>query len=379
MNNIKTDFLIVGSGLYGCVLAERIANILKKKVIILEKRNHIGGNCYSEIDKSTSIEYHKYGTHIFHTSIPSVIDYIQNFTKFNSYRHQVLSRYKSKIYQMPINLETINSFYKKNFTPSQAELFIKNKSKKYLKSSYRNFEEKAKAQIGNELYEAFIKNYTQKQWNKSPKELPASIFNRLPMRFNYDEDYYKNPILQGIPLEGYTKIFQNLIADRKIDIIYNHDFKLTNNYNVKYLTIYTGPIDKLFNNKYGSLEWRSLKFKKKIFKLNDFQGTSVINYPETKYAYTRIHEPKHLHPERTYKNNTLIIEEYPSDNTSEPYYPINTEKNKNIFRQYLKLLNTNKTNRILTGGRLADYAYYDMDMTISAALKKFDLIKKSYK
>ena len=166
MNNIKTDFLIVGSGLYGCVLAERIANILKKKVIILEKRNHIGGNCYSEIDKSTSIEYHKYGTHIFHTSIPRVIEYIQNFTKFNSYRHQVLSKYKNKIFQMPINLETINSFYKKNFTPPQAELFIKNMSKKYLKSSYRNFEEKAKAQIGNELYEAFIKNYTQKQWNK---------------------------------------------------------------------------------------------------------------------------------------------------------------------------------------------------------------------
>ena len=368
MNNIKTDFLIVGSGLYGCVLAERIANILKKKVIILEKRNHIGGNCYSEIDKSTGIEYHKYGTHIFHTSIPRVIEYIKNFTKFNSYRHQVLSKYKNKIFQMPINLETINSFYKKNFTPSQAELFIKNKSKKYLKSSYRNFEEKAKAQIGNELYEAFIKNYTQKQWNKPPIELPASIFNRLPMRFNYDEDYYKNPILQGIPLDGYTKIFQNFIADKKIDVIYNHDFKLANNYNVKYLTIYTGPIDKLFKNKYGSLEWRSLKFKKKVFKLDDYQGTSVINYPETKYAYTRIHEPKHLHPERTYKKNTLIIEEYPAENTSEPYYPVSTEKNKNIFRQYLKLLISNKNTKILSGGRLADYEYFYLVMKIYAAL-----------
>lgn len=379
MKKIKTDFLIAGSGLYGCVLAERIANVLKKKVIILERRNHIGGNCYSEIDKQTNIEYHKYGTHIFHTSIPRVINYINDFTKFNSYRHQVLSSYKNKIYQMPINLETINSFFSKNFSPKQAEIFIKNKAKKFHKKKYLNFEDKAKAQIGSELYTAFIQNYTKKQWGKNPKDLPSFIFNRLPIRFNYDEDYYKSPVLQGIPVDGYTKIFKNLTCSKNIELIYNNNYSLDKDYKVKYLTIYTGPLDKLFNNRYGQLEWRSLKFKKKIFNTNDYQGTSVINYPESKYSFTRIHEPKHLHPERKYIDKTIIIEEYPISNNSEPYYPVNTDENKNLFRKYLNLLNSNKSNKIISGGRLADYAYYDMDMTISAALKKFDLIKKSYK
>ena len=194
MQKIKTDFLIVGSGFYGCVLAERISSVLKKKVTIIEKRNHIGGNCYSEIDKPTGIEYHKYGTHIFHTSIKRVIDYLNDFAKFNSYRHQVLSSYKNKIYQMPINLETINDYYSKNFSPQEAEEFIKIKANKFLRKNYNNFEEKAKSQIGQDLYEAFFKNYTKKQWGKDPVNLPGSIFNRLPIRYNYNEDYYKNPI-----------------------------------------------------------------------------------------------------------------------------------------------------------------------------------------
>ena len=379
MKNIKTDFLIIGSGFYGCVLAERIATVLKKKVIILEKRNHIGGNCFSEIDKSTGIEYHKYGTHIFHTSIPRVIDYLKDFTKFNSYRHQVLSNYKKKIYQMPINLETINSFYSKNLSPTQAENFIKIKCKKFLKESYKNFEEKAKSQIGQELYEAFFKNYTKKQWGKDPKVLPSSIFNRLPLRYNYDEDYYKNPVLQGIPTGGYTEIFKKLTSNKNIELIFNHEYNLNKNYDVRNSTIYTGPLDKLFNYKFGSLEWRSLKFKKKIINIKDSQGTSVINYPELKFKYTRIHEPRHLHPERNYKNKTLIIEEYPVVNNLEPYYPVNTERNRSIHKKYLGLLNSNQNKKIITGGRLADYAYYDMDMTISAALKKFDSIKKLYR
>jgi len=379
MKKIKTDFLIFGSGFYGCVLAERIEKILKKKVVILEKRNHIGGNCFSETDNLTGIEYHKYGTHIFHTSIPRVIKYLKDFTKFNSYRHQVLSHYKKKIYQMPVNLETINSFYSKNFSPVQAESFIKNKRKKFLKNSYKNFEEKAKSQIGQELYEAFFKNYTKKQWGKDPKELPGSIFNRLPLRYNYDEDYYKNPTLQGIPTDGYTEIFKKLTSSKNIQLIFNHEYNLKKNYDVKHLTIYTGPLDRLFNYKFGNLEWRSLQFKKKRVDTKDFQGTSVINYPELKFKYTRIHEPRHLHPERNYKNKTLIIEEYPTINSLEPYYPVNTERNKSLQRKYLSLLNVNKTKKILCGGRLADYAYYDMDMTISAALKKFDSIKKLYK
>ena len=372
-----TDFLIVGSGFYGAILAERIANVLKKNVVIIDKRNHIGGNCYSKKDEKTGIEYHAYGTHIFHTSNKGVWNHINRFTDFNNYRHQVLSKHKGKIFQMPINLETINSFYKKNFSPEEAKKFLKKITKKYQKNTYDNFEDKAQSQIGKDLYTAFIKNYTKKQWNKNPKYLPGSIFNRLPLRSSYNEDYYDQTQWQGIPTDGYTQIFKNLLNSKRIKLIlntkYNFDYKIK----PKILTIYTGPLDKLMNFKYGKLEWRSLTFKKKYLKIPDYQGTSVVNFPDTNYKYTRIHEPKHLHPERKiFKNNeTLIIEEYPSNNFDEPYYPINNEKNRNLHRTYKNSL-SNIVN-FTFGGRLADYAYYDMDMTISAALKKFEQIKKN--
>jgi len=379
MNKIKTDFLIIGAGLYGCVLAERISSVLKKEVLILEKRDHIGGNCYSEVDTRTKIEYHKYGTHIFHTSNLKVWDYLKNFTILNNYHHQVLSKFENRIYQMPINLETINSFFNKYFTPSQAEKFIKKNSTRYIKKQYKSFEDKAKSQIGNKLYEAFIQNYTKKQWGKDPKNLPSSIFNRLPLRFNYNEDYFKNSLIQGIPLEGYTKVFKNLTSNKRIKINYNFDYTINNNNDVKYSTIYTGPLDKLLNYKFGNLEWRSLKFEKSYHDVNDYQGSSVINYPELKFGFTRIHEPKHLHPERNYiKNKTLIIKEFPLTNNADPYYPINDTKNREISHQYKNYIKKKYTNKFMFGGRLSDYAYYDMDMTISAALTKFEYIKKIF-
>ncbi len=378
MKKIKTDFLVVGAGFYGCVLAERIASVLKKKVTIIEKRDHIGGNCYSEIDKETGIEFHKYGTHIFHTSNANVWNYLKDFTYFNNYRHQVLARYKKKTYQLPINLETINSFFDKDFTPSEAKTFVTNQAKKFLKNHRKNFETKAKSQIGEKLYNAFIRNYTYKQWGKDPKNLPASIFNRLPLRYDYNESYFKNSIIQGIPNEGYTKIFKRLVENKRIKIIYNSNFKYENNHNIKYLTIYTGPLDKLLNNKFGKLDWRSLEFRKKIVNTEDFQGTSVMNFPELKYRFTRIHEPRHLHVERNYGKKTLIIKEFPTINNNEPYYPINDDLNRARHKKYKDFLNKNNK-KIIFGGRLADYAYYDMDMTISAALKKFDQLKKNFK
>lgn len=375
---IKTDFLIIGSGLYGSVLAERIATILNKKVIILEKRNHTGGNCHSKKDKKTNIEYHKYGTHIFHTSNEKVWKYLSNFCNLNSYRHQVLSQFKNKIYQMPINLETINSFFKKNFNPEEAYKFLQTKTKKFQKKHYANFEEKALSQIGLDLYKAFIKNYTEKQWGKHPKDLPSTIFNRLPLRYNYREDYFNNCKYQGIPDLGYADIFKKMLSNKNIEVITNEKFKITNNnYDVKYLTIYTGPLDELFNYNLGILEWRSLKFKIKYKNIDDFLGTSVINFPEKKINYTRLHEPKHLHTDRLYiKGKTLIQEEYPCENHKEPYYPINTIKNRDLHRDYKNL--ALKLKNFDFGGRLADYAYYDMDMTVSAALKKFDKIKKKF-
>ena len=377
-NNIP-DVLIIGSGFYGAVLAERIANVLNKRVLIIEKRNHIGGNSYSETDKKTNIEYHKYGTHIFHTSNEKVWKYINNFTEFNNYRHQVLTSHKNKVYQMPINLETINTFFKKNFNPSEAQSFVQKKTKKFKKYKFKNFEDKAISQIGKDLYKAFIKGYTQKQWGKNPKLLPESIFNRLPIRYSYNEDYYQQTQYQGIPKNGYKNIFINLLRNKKIRIKFNENYKLSYKIKPKYLTIYTGPLDSLMGYKFGKLEWRSLSFKKEIKNVKDFQGNSVINYPDLKDKFTRIHEPKHLHPERKPFNSdrTLIIREYSIKNDKAPYYPINDEHNRLKHRKYK--LEASKIKKFEFGGRLADYAYYDMDMTISAALKKFDQIKKKIK
>ncbi|MDA7583164.1 UDP-galactopyranose mutase [Candidatus Pelagibacter sp.] len=377
---INSDFIIVGSGLYGCVLAERISNVLKKNVIIVEKRDHIGGNCYSEFDKDTNIEYGKYGPHVFHTNLTKVWDYLNTFTKFNNYKHRGLSSYKNKKFTMPINLETINNFFGKNFNPQEAEKFLEQKSKKYQNENPKNFEEKALSQVGKGLYEAFFKNYTTKQWGTLPKNLPHSIFNRLPLKFSYDQNYFKSALYEGVPLEGYTKLFYNLIDNKRIKLLLNYNFKLNDKTTAKKLIVCTAPLDKLFNNKFGKLQWRSLIFKKEIYNTEDHQGTSVINYPELKYKFTRIYEPKHMHPERnnTTKNKTLIIKEYPVMNEDKPYYPINNSENRLIHRKYKELLKKNKSINIIAGGRLADYAYYDMDMTVSAALTKFEEIKKNY-
>lgn len=375
---MKTDFLIIGTGFYGSVLGERISKILNKKVLFLEKRNHIGGNCYSLKDKMTGIEYHKYGTHIFHTSNENVWNYISQFTKFNNYKHQVLAEHKNKIFQLPINLETINSFFNKNLKPQEAIDFIKNKIQKEKINKPNNFEEKAISMIGSDLYNAFIKNYTIKQWGMNPKNLNQSIFSRLPIRFNYLEDYFNHCKYQGIPLNGYTEIFEKMLSSPKIRVELNTDyFKIKEKIKVKYLTIYTGPIDKFFNYQHGRLGWRSVKFEHNVINVGDYQGTSVINYPDLKFKFTRVHEPKHLHLERNYVyNKTLVIKEYALNDNLNPYYPINSPENSRLIKIYKE--KAKKIKNVIFGGRLADYAYYDMDMTISAALVKFNKIKSSF-
>ena len=309
-------------------------------MLIIDKRSHIGGNCFSEICDKTNIEYHKYGTHIFHTSNPKVMDYISQFMTLNNYRHQVLTKHKGHVYQMPINLETINSLFKKKFSPTEEKNFIKKLTLKNKIFYPKNFEEKAISVIGKKLYNAFIKNYTFKQWNIDPKKLPASTFNRLPVRFNYNENYFNNCNWQGIPENGYTEIFKKLLNSKKIKIQLNCDyFKNSQNLNPKYATIYTGPIDKFFNYKFGKLGWRSLYFKHKIKTVPDYQGTAVMNYADLSHKYARIHEPLHLHPERKLvSNSTLIIEEYPIQNDEEPYYPINDLESKLALKKHKKLL-----------------------------------------
>jgi len=369
LSNLK--YLVVGAGFFGSVIAERIANDTDERVVVIDKYTHIGGNCFSEVDAETGIEYHKYGTHIFHTSNKKVWEYINSFTSFNGYRHQVLSFYKNKVYQMPINLETINSFYGVNLRPYEVDSFLKSEVEKEKIEKPKNLEEKAISLIGRPLYEAFIKGYTEKQWEKDCKYLPASIIGRLPIRKNYDENYFFDP-WQGIPLEEYTKIFTRLLGHKNIEVHLNIDFfEIKDQVPASCLIIYSGPIDRFFDYKFAKLEWRTLKFEREVKNIEDFQGTSVMNYPEYSIPYIRIHEPRHLHPERNYtRRKTLILKEYPKlDNGDHPYYPVSTRENQDILQKYMK--EREKYPNVIFGGRLGDYKYYDMDKVISSALETY--------
>jgi len=364
-------YIVVGAGIFGAVIAERIANDKEERVLVLDKRSHWGGNCYSDFDRETGIEYHKYGTHIFHTSNEKVWKYINSFTDFNGYRHQVLSIYKNKAYQMPINLETINSFYGVNLSPYQVEEFLRKEIAKERISEPRNLEEKAIALIGRPLYEAFIKGYTWKQWQKDPKFLPASIINRLPVRKNYDENYFFDP-WQGIPKIGFGGIFEKLLSHPKIQVTLNTDFfKIRDQLPQPSLLIYSGPIDRFFDYRFGKLEWRTLDFEREVIPVEDFQGTSVMNYPEMEVPYIRIHEPRHLHADRNYtREKTLIFKEYSKlDPGENPYYPVNTPENQAIFEKYSE--EKKKLPGVIFGGRLGDYKYYDMDQVIASALSTY--------
>lgn len=366
-------YLIVGSGFFGSVLAERIANKLKEKVMVIEKRNHIGGNCYSLDDPETGIHYHLYGTHIFHTPHERVWNYISRFTEFNSYFHQVLTTHENKVYQMPVNLETINSFYNINLKPFEVEYFLSKEIAKENIKEPRNFEEKAISFMGRPLYEAFIKGYTMKQWQKDPREMSESVLKRLPFRTNYNESYYYSR-WQGIPLHGYGKIFEKLLDSPLIDVKLNLDY-----FSIKDLVppetkiIYSGPIDQFFNYKHGRLEYRTLRFEKEIHPYEDYQGTSVMNFADTNVPFTRIHEPRHLHPERTDypMDKTMIIKEYSLlDDGSNPFYPINDDKNQQLVLKYRE--ETKNLKHTVISGRLGDYKYYDMHDTINHALDMFD-------
>jgi UDP-galactopyranose mutase len=374
-DNLK--YLIVGAGFFGAVLAERIANDLNEQVLVIDKRPHIGGNCYSEKDPQTGIEYHKYGTHIFHTSNPVVWTYINRFTDFNSYYHQVLTTHQGKVYQMPINLETINSFYGVNLKPFEVDAFLNAEIAKANISDPDNFEDMAISMMGRPLYEAFIRGYTMKQWQKDPKEMPASILKRLPFRKNYNESYYFSR-WQGIPLDGYTAIFERMLDHPNIEVQLNTDyFELKDRVGASTLVVYSGPVDRFFNYKYGRLDWRTLRFEQEVKGVEDYQGTSVMNYAEETIPYTRIHEPRHLHTERNYPNDqTLIIREYSELDTSDnPYYPINDTRNQQLLLKYREA--ANRQQNTIIAGRLGDYKYYDMHQTIARALEIYEQQIKS--
>ena len=375
------DLIIVGSGIFGLTIAERAARKLNKKVLIVEKRDHIGGNSYSETDPETGIECHKYGAHIFHTSNQKVWEYVNNFANFTNYQHRVYSTHNNEVFPLPINLGTINQFFHKNYTPNEARNLISIQSKNSTKNP-QNLKEQGISLIGKPLFEAFIMNYTAKQWQTPAEKLSPEIIKRLPVRYNYNNRYFSNTY-EGLPKNGYNELFKNIVNSSKnirtklsTDYFKNQEIRnLTKNGT---LTIFTGPIDQFFNYKFGALNWRSVEFKKEIVNTSDFQGCPVMNYADLEQPYTRIIEFKHFHPERTHKgysensNKTIIYKEFSKkwNLGDEPYYPVRTEEDLSKLKKYQSL--AKQQSNIIFGGRLGEYAYYDMDTTFASALKTFD-------
>lgn len=359
------DFVVVGAGFFGAVFAHEVKQT-GKKVLVIEKRDHIGGNCYSYDDPETGINIHKYGPHIFHTPDKTIWTYINLFAEFNDYRHRVKTNADGKIYSLPINLATINQFFNLNLTPEEAAAFLKAKSSVVGKPA--NLEDKAISLIGRELYEAFIKGYTTKQWGCDPRDLPAAIINRLPVRTT-DNDLYYDDDYQGIPIGGYTPIFEKLLKGVPVEL--KTDFFDKRDYwkSVAKQLVYTGPIDRYFNYRFGRLTWRSIRCEIEKSPLNDYQSVSIMNYADREIPYTRIIEPKHFYPNQVHSSReTVIIREYPHDDPSEPYYPVGLKADREILVNYQQA-QTNERN-VIFGGRLAEYKYYDMYQVIAGALQQ---------
>jgi UDP-galactopyranose mutase len=366
--------VVVGAGFFGATVAREIADRYGLEVLVVDKRDHFGGNSYSKIDEGSGIEYHAYGSHIFHTSNDDVWRFVSQFTEFNNYRHRVLTRHNERVYSMPINLMTINSFFNSNYTPAEAAAFLSNEIARERVGHPTNLEEKAISLIGRQLYEAFIRGYTQKQWNIDPKLLPAETINRLPVRLNYNEFYFSDRF-EGIPLEGYARLFQRMLDRPKITIMTRCDyFAIANEISPNAVIVYTGPVDAYFGHCLGRLGWRTLDLELERLPLSDFQGTAVMNYADLDVGFTRIHEFKHYHPERRYSNEcTLIMREYSrlASPRDEPYYPINTMQDKALYDRYKVL--AKQELRTVFGGRLGTYRYLDMHQAIGAALRAIDV------
>ncbi len=381
---MQPDVLIVGAGLFGLTMAERLANECNKKVLLIDKRNHIGGNCYSEFDDTTGIECHKYGAHLFHTSIEEVWQYVNQFTDFTNYVHKVYTTHQGVVYPLPINLGTINQFFQAAYTPDEAKKLIAEQAAS-APSEPQNLAEQGISLIGKPLFDAFIKNYTAKQWQTPAEELSPEIIKRLPVRYNYDNRYFKDTH-EGLPTDGYEAWFKKMIENENIEVRldtdYFEDADIAKLRETKILTIFTGPIDCFYDYQFGALSWRSLELEKEIVEVDDFQGCPVMNYADLEPKYTRIHEFKHFHPERhtgAYvegSGKTVIVREYSKtwQLGDEPYYPVNTAEDREKLAKYQDL--AGKETNVIFGGRLGEYAYYDMDKVIASALTKFQELRE---
>lgn len=361
------DYLIVGSGLYGAIVARELKNA-GYKVLIIEKRNHIAGNVYTE--KRDNINVHVYGAHIFHTSDEKVWNYVNKYAKFNDFINSPLAYYKGEYYHMPFNMNTFHEIWGVN-TAEEAKAKIEEEKAKENIKEITNLEEQAISLVGRTIYERLVKGYTEKQWGRDCKDLPSFIIKRLPLRFEYNNNYF-NDIYQGIPIGGYTKLVENIIGD--IEVKLNEDYLKNKDYWDKQAKniIYTGAIDEFYDYKFGELEYRSLKFEVERIEKEYYQKNCVINYTEREVPYTRIIEHKYF--ENDQSPVTWITKEYPSDYKKgmEKFYPVNDEKNNSLYKQYEEL--ATKENNIIFGGRLGKYKYYDMDDVIAEALKDSEII-----
>jgi len=375
---VQADLVVVGAGFFGLTVAQQCAERFGCRVMVVDRRSHIGGNAYSEPEPQTGIEVHRYGAHLFHTSNRRVWDYANRFTSFTDYVHRVYTSHQGEVYPMPINLGTINQFFRSAHSPAEARALIAEQAKELDGKKPENFVEKGVSLIGRPLYEAFIAHYTAKQWQTSPEKLSADIISRLPVRYTYDNRYF-NDTYEGLPTHGYTAWLEQMVDHDLIEVSLDTDFfddsqpvnksAVVGNIPV----VYTGPVDRYFEYAEGRLSWRTLDFEQEVLGIEDFQGTPVMNYPDEDVPFTRIHEFRHFHPERDYPHDrTVIMREYSrfAQGDDEPYYPVNTLEDRQRLLRYRDRAQAER--RVLFGGRLGTYQYLDMHMAIGAALSMVD-------
>ena len=366
----KCDYLVVGAGLFGATFAYEAAK-RGKRVKVIEKRDHVAGNIYTrEVD---GIQVHQYGAHIFHTSNKKIWDYINQFAEFNRYTNSPVANYKGRMYNLPFNMNTFSEMWGVR-TPDEAMAKINEQRQEMAGKEPKNLEEQAISLIGRDIYEKLIKGYTEKQWGQKATELPAFIIRRLPVRLTYDNNYF-NDLYQGIPIGGYTQIVEKMLDNQLIDVETGVDFfDHKDDYLANYPKIvFTGMIDQFFNYQLGELQYRSLRFETEEKSTGNYQGNAVINYTDAETPYTRIIEHKHFEFGKGDKNKTIITREYPADwhRGDEPYYPVNNQKNNELYKRYAQLAEK-KANNVIFGGRLGQYRYYNMDQVLHAALIAVD-------